>query len=47
MIHDKETRVQEERGGDDSLGGRVNCPPCEAGLFLSKEKESSKDDTPQ
>jgi len=47
MIHNKETRMQEERGGDDSLGRRVNCPPYEARLFLSKEKESSKNDTPQ
>jgi len=47
MIHNKETRMQEEGGGEDSLSRRVNCPPNEAGLFLSKEKESSKDDTPQ
>lgn len=47
MIHNKETRVQEERGRDDSLGRRVHCSPYETGLFLSKEKESGKDDTPQ
>jgi hypothetical protein len=47
VIHDKETRMQEERGGDDSLGRRVNCPSYEARSFLSTEKESSEDDTPQ
>jgi len=47
MIDNKETRMQEERGRDDSLGGRINSPPYEAGLFLSEAKEASRGDTPQ
>jgi hypothetical protein len=46
MVYDEETRMQKERGGDDSLGRRINCAPYEAGLLLSKENDSSKINTP-